>query len=130
LGAQQPSFAGSMDEVAIFNQALEAQQVQQVYNAFSAAMCKPTLQGITPGPPNSTIPVGSTLQFNAVGTYSDSTTHDLTTSAIWSSSDPAIATISQLGLATGLMGGATTITATLNSLSGPTTLTVTAPSPV
>ncbi len=42
----------------------------------------------------------------------------------WSSSDTAVATIDQNGLATGLSPGVTTITATSGSVSGSTTLTV------
>src|SRR4029077_17001040 len=36
LGAVQPSFNGAIDEIAIFNQALNSQQIQQIYTAFSA----------------------------------------------------------------------------------------------
>jgi len=43
IWVQKPSFAGLMDEAAIFNQVLNVQQIQQAYNAFSGGMCKPTL---------------------------------------------------------------------------------------
>lgn len=45
----------------------------------------------------------------------------------WSSSNTAVATINQTGLATGLSPGATTITATSGTISGSTTLTVVSP---
>jgi trimeric autotransporter adhesin len=124
LGAQKPSFTGSMDEVAIFNQALSAQQIQQIYNAFSAGMCKPTLQSIAVTPANPSLAPGTSLQFGAVGTYSDSTNHDLTTSASWSTSDSTVATVNASGLATAAANGSATVSAFLGSENGSTTLTV------
>ncbi len=124
LGGQNPSFTGAMDEVAIFNQALSAQQIQQIYNASSAGMCKPTLQAITVNPANPSIAPGILLQFSAAGTYSDGTTHDLTSSATWSSSNPAAATISGTGMATGVAIGSATITAALGAQAGSTNLNV------
>jgi uncharacterized protein YjdB len=122
-GAQQPSFAGSMDEIAIFNQALSAQQIEQIYNAFSGGICKPTLQTITINPAIPSIAVELSLQFDAVGSYSDLSTHDLTTSSNWSTADPTVATIGAGGLVTGVGSGSTTISATLG-LQGSTSLTV------
>ena len=124
LGGQQPSFAGSMDEVAIFNQALSSQQVQQVYNAASAGMCKPTLQAVTVNPANPSIAPGIVLPFSATGTYSDTTTHDLTTSATWSSSNPAAATVNGSGQATAVAIGSSTISAALGAQAGSTNLNV------
>ncbi len=64
----------------------------------------------------------------ATGTYSDNTTQDITTSVTWSSSNTAVATISNTngsnGLATTLVTGTTTITASLDGVSGFTLLTV------
>jgi len=51
-------FSGLMDEVAIFNQALSAQQIQQAYSAFSGGMCKPTLQSIAVTPVSPSIAAG------------------------------------------------------------------------
>jgi trimeric autotransporter adhesin len=124
LGGQQPSFAGSMDEVAIFNQALSSQQVQQVYNAASAGMCKPTLQAVTVNPANPSIAPGIVLPFSATGTYSDTTTHDLTTSATWSSSNPAAATVNGSGQVTAVAIGSSTISAALGAQAGSTNLNV------
>ena len=124
LGAQKPSFAGSMDEVAIFNQALGAQQIQQIYNAFSAGMCKPTLQSIALTPVSPSMAAGLFQQFDAVGSYSDGTTHDLTTSATWSSSNPAVATVNGSGQATAVAIGNATIAAALGAETGSTNLSV------
>src|SRR6266699_1344748 len=79
--------------------------------------------GVTPANPN--LPQGLTRQFTATGTYSDSSTQDLTAQVAWSSSNTGVATIDSAGLATSVAGGAPTITATLGLVSGNTTLTVT-----
>jgi len=83
---------------------------------------------VTPATPS--VAAGRTLQFTAIGTFSDLTTQDLTTQVTWASSDPAIATISNAagsqGLASAVAAGTSTISATLGAISGSTTLTVTA----
>src|SRR5437773_757750 len=84
-----------------------------------------TLSTIAVTPTNPSIANGTTRQFTATGTYSDSTTQDLTTQVAWSSSAAGVATISNAsgskGLATSVAAGTTTITATLGGVSGSTT---------
>ncbi len=81
-------------------------------------------------PTNPSIPKGTVQQFIATGIYSDHSTQDLTAQALWSSSSTSIATISNTagssGLATSLAAGSAVISAALNTISGTTTLTVTA----
>lgn len=83
------------------------------------------LTSLAVGPANPTVTAGFTQQFSATGTFSDGTTQDLTSTVAWDSSNPAAAGINGAGLATTLAAGATSITATLNGVSGGTTLTVT-----
>jgi hypothetical protein len=87
------------------------------------------LVSITVTPANPSIVLGTTEQFTAIGIYSDCSTKDITASVTWSSSAESVATISNAagsnGMATSVAAGATTIRATLGSLSGSTTLTVT-----
>jgi trimeric autotransporter adhesin len=89
-----------------------------------------TLASITITPLNPSIARGTSRQFTATGTYSDSTTQNLTDSVAWYSSNTAVAAISNAagskGLATSAATGATTITASSGTVSGSTTLTVTA----
>ncbi|HXX02534.1 MAG TPA: Ig-like domain-containing protein, partial [Candidatus Acidoferrales bacterium] len=124
VGAQQTSFTGSMDEIAVFNQALTPLQIQQIYNAFSAGICKPTLQTIAVNPPSPTLVPGLSLQLDAVGSYSDNSTHDLTTSAIWGSSNSSVATVSPSGLVTANASGGTSVSASLGTTQGSTSLSV------
>ena len=83
-----------------------------------------TLASIAVTPADTTIPKGTTQQFTATGTYSDASTADLTSSVTWSSSDVGVATITSTGLATGLVSGITNISATSDSTTGSTSLTV------
>jgi uncharacterized protein YjdB len=89
------------------------------------------LLSISVDPPDSTIAKGTTVQLTATGTFSDSTTQDLTSSVAWDSSDDANAHVSNAagtqGLVTGTgQGGPATITATSGGISGTATVTVTA----
>src|SRR3972149_1348218 len=76
-----------------------------------------TLVSIGISPTNPSISLGTGQQFTATGVFSDGTTHDLTTSVTWGSSDSTIATISNAlgseGLATSVAAGSATITASL-----------------
>jgi trimeric autotransporter adhesin len=83
-----------------------------------------TLVSLAIAPVNSSMPDDATKPFTATGTFSDNSTQDMTQSVLWSSSTPAVATITNLGLVSSLSTGTTTITAMLGSVSNSTTLTV------
>jgi hypothetical protein len=79
---------------------------------------------VTPATPS--LAKGGTLQFTAVGSFSDKSTEDLTSLVTWASATPTVATIGSSGLATALATGTSKISATLQGVSGSTVLTVTA----
>jgi hypothetical protein len=85
---------------------------------------------VTPALP--TVSKGTTRQFTATGSYSDGSVRDLTTSVVWSSSVLTVAAISNAGgsegLATGLTGGVSAISARLGAITASTSLTVSASS--
>ena len=90
------------------------------------------LQSITVTPVSPNSPIGAPLQFTATGTYSDSTTRDLTSSVNWTSSDEKVAVIEnrpvpESGEAQGLKLGQSTITAidSDSGIQGSTVMTVT-----
>jgi hypothetical protein len=91
-----------------------------------------TLASIGVTPATSSIAKGTSQQFTAVGTYTDDTSLDLTDSVTWSSSDAAVASISNAsgsrGKATGAAVGGTAVTiyAAAGSIRGTATLAVTA----
>ena len=92
----------------------------------------PALLTITPAPSftisvlpkDQNIGTGATLQYQAIATYSDTTTKDVTNQVTWYSDTPSVASISTTGLATGIGNGRTNIQASLNGVMGQTTLTV------
>ena len=84
----------------------------------------PTLSTVSVGPVAQTIVTGATLQFTATGTYSNSSTQDVSSQATWTSSNTAVATIGSSGLVTPVGPGSTAISATVSGVTGGTTLTV------
>ena len=89
-----------------------------------------TLVAIEVNPADTSIAKGTTRQFAATGIYTDASTQDLTKQVTWNSSNIAVASISNAagsnGLASALGVGPATISATLGTVSGTTTLGVTA----
>ena len=83
-----------------------------------------TLSSITIRPPNKQIAKLTSQQFEAIGTYTDGSTHNVTGQVAWTSSNTVVAVIGIRGLAKALVPGTTTITATLGSISATTTLVV------
>jgi hypothetical protein len=93
------------------------------------------LVSIAVTPANTSIPVGGTQQFTATGTYTDTTTQNLTSSVSWGSTNTGAATIvnggANAGKASGVGAGSSTIgasTGTSPVISDSTTLTVTSTS--
>lgn len=90
-----------------------------------------TLSSVSISPSSASVPVGLKQQFSATGTFSDNSTQDLTQLVTWSSSNGAVAAISNAagsrGLATALAQGSTTVSAMLSGKTGSAPMTVTAP---
>ncbi|HKA58466.1 MAG TPA: Ig-like domain-containing protein, partial [Gemmatimonadales bacterium] len=77
-------------------------------------------------PATATVDVGATVQLTA--TPRDANGNPLTGRAVtWTSSDPAIATVSATGLVSGVAGGPVTITATSEGQSGTAAVTIHVP---
>ncbi len=72
------------------------------------------------------VPVGTSVQFQAVGALGDGSSANETGTATWQSGDPTIATVSATGLVTGVAVGSTTITATMSGVAGSSPVTVSA----
>lgn len=82
-----------------------------------------TLSSVLVSPANVNIPNGTTQHFTARATYSDGSVVDVTTMASWTSSKATVATVAD-GDAAATGNGASTITATFNTLKSAATLTV------
>ncbi|GJJ00341.1 hypothetical protein RugamoR64_08790 [Duganella rhizosphaerae] len=83
-----------------------------------------TLTSIAVTPQAPTVQIAATRQLAVIGTYSDSSTQDLTVGATFSSATPASATVSSGGLVTGAASGSSVITVSTNGKSATTTVTV------
>jgi hypothetical protein len=83
-----------------------------------------TLVSIAVSPSSATIPLGSSQQFTATGTFSDKSTVVITNQVTWSSSEPNIAVVKSTGNAVSAGSGTVTIQATMGTVSGTATLTV------
>lgn len=98
-----------------------------VSGAGSLTVTAAILQSVAVTPANDTVPIGTITPFTATGTYSDNSTQDLTSTAAWTSSNTAQASITSPGgvvTALALTNTAITITATSGTVSGNTGLTV------
>ncbi len=80
-----------------------------------------TLKTLAITPASAGISLGTSLQYTATGTFSDSTTQNLSNQVNWASSVPTIAVMNLTGLATSTGVGSTNVTATSNITTPATT---------
>ncbi|HEU4376729.1 MAG TPA: Ig-like domain-containing protein, partial [Telluria sp.] len=81
-----------------------------------------TLVSVALSPLNPSINIGAAQKFAVTGTFSDSTTADVTANSTFKSGTPAVATIdAATGLALGVSAGPSLITATSGGISNSTT---------
>lgn len=85
-----------------------------------------TLQSIAVTPANSSLGVGATQGFVAIGTYSDASTQNITSNVTWASSAQAVASINTAGVVSAVTTGTTNISAAMGAVTGSTPLTITA----
>jgi len=86
---------------------------------------EPVSIAITPG--NISMAAGDSQQLAAFAAFTDGSTHQLTSSLTWQSSDTNIATISSAGIVQGVSVGSTTLSVTSGSITGSAMVTVSAP---
>jgi plastocyanin len=90
-----------------------------------------TLTSITLMPQNYSVVSGTAQQLMAMGNYADNTMEDISDEVTWSSSNPAVAMVSDAAGTNGLVSthaaGQATITASMDGQSGSTQFTVTSP---
>jgi trimeric autotransporter adhesin len=104
-------------------------QQGSVSGAAALVVESSALSSVTVTPATATVAEQTATQFNAVGTFGDGSTQNLTSSVSWTSSPASVATVSNAsptkGLAAGVAPGTATITALFAGQSGAATLTVT-----
>ncbi|HBL01827.1 MAG TPA: hypothetical protein DDZ61_04275 [Aeromonas salmonicida] len=77
-------------------------------------------------PPTTRLAKGLTLQLQAIATLSDDTTRDVSTQASWQSSNPTVLSVDDKGKATAIEAGDATVTATVQGVTGQTTVSAVA----
>lgn len=87
----------------------------------------PTLERVEVTPAAATVAAGRTVLFSAKGIFTDGTTVPLTSDVLWGSSEPALATITNDGLAKVSAAGNVTITAVFKKQIGTASLTAIPP---
>jgi uncharacterized protein YjdB len=79
-------------------------------NPTTQSTAQPTLQGLSILSPGTAFSVGSTLQLDAFGLYSDGAKAKLTDQVTWSSSDDSLVAVDQTGVARLLKAGRARVT--------------------
>lgn len=91
-----------------------------------ASTATPTVRAIDITPASPAIAAGTSTQLAATAVYTDNSHRDVTAEVAWTSSNTAVATVApSSGTVVGTGPGTTTVSASLNGLSGSATLTVT-----
>ncbi len=85
-----------------------------------------TLLSLTIEPTTSVFVAGIKQPLSARGGFDNGTVHDLTEQVVWNSSDPAVVSVSDVGMATAVSVGTTTVSAGLGDVSQSNQLTVSA----
>jgi uncharacterized protein YjdB len=116
----------------VTSNALGSATISATYSGVSGSaavtVTAPALVSLAVSPASVSIAQGTTVQFAAIGTFTDGSTKNVTGSVQWTSANRSVASINVNGvpgLAMGIAAGTSTITATSGSVSSGAALTVT-----
>ena len=123
LAAATVSGTGLATAVAT-GQSVMTATVGAVSGSATLTVSGATVTSVVVTPSNPTIANGTTQQYTAMANFTSGPPQDVTSSAVWTSSQTGFATIAPGGLASAVAPGTTTITATFEGQSGSTDLTV------
>lgn len=96
--------------------------------AAALTVSNASLVSISVTPSSTTIPLATSQQFVANGSFDDGTAQEISATASWQSSSPNLARVSSVGVVTGAGVGRTTISASSGAVTGSTLATVDASS--
>jgi trimeric autotransporter adhesin len=111
--------AGSVTITATFTT-----PTQTLSDSTTLTVSSASIVSVSVAPAAPSIALGSAQEFTATGTFTDSTSQDITSVSQWTSSDLAVAVINKTGLATSAGQGTSNITATFKTITGTAVLTV------
>ena len=129
LWATSPSSTAAIDTTGLVKgmgvgTAQVSAQYQGVTGNASLTVAPPIVVSINVTPNWSSVAVGKSEQLHATGTFSDGSTSDLTLTALWASTETAVASVSVHGSTTGSAAGVTPITASSGGVRGAAVVTV------
>lgn len=101
--------------------------VGAIVDTTRVTVTPPVLTSITLTPANPALEKSQTVQLGAQGLYSDGSTAPVTSQVTWSSSTAAVATVSSTGEVWAMTPGTTTVSASLQGVTGTTTISVNRP---
>jgi hypothetical protein len=119
---------GAISTLKANSVAIQAQDsASGVSGSVNLQITAANLVSIQISPKSAQIPAGGSQQYSAMGTYSDQSSMDITSTITWASSNPSVASITAQGLAKGSQNGIITISATdpSSQVSAQATLSVT-----
>src|SRR5882762_1242389 len=97
-------------------------------SASSLTVSNANLVSISVTPASSVVPLATSQQFVANGSFDDGTQQNIGETANWTSSSPTVARVSSVGVVTGIGLGSSTITASSGGVNGTAATTVDASS--
>ncbi|MDO8665089.1 MAG: Ig-like domain-containing protein, partial [Gemmatimonadales bacterium] len=128
VGGVGTDFDGWYDNLVIPAADLPAPAAQPVPQAVPARPGGPILASVTVSPDTVTfLEAGATRRLAATPRDSSGAPMTVSQRVVWTSSDPAVAQVTQTGLVMGLASGTATIRATVGQMSGTATVTVRLP---
>jgi hypothetical protein len=101
--------------------------VSSITGKASLTVSAAALSGISISAASATVPLGDTLQLNAMGHFTDGSTQDVTGSVNWSSSSRGVLTVAASGLATAIAVGTVSVAASSSTITGVVSLAVSGP---
>ena len=104
-------------------------QLTAVYQTLTASttsfmVTQAALVSITFNPANPTVAAGTGTQVSVIGTFSDGSTQDLTSTAMFTSSNTAAVTVSSSGVVTGVAPGSSMVSVSVNGVTNSFNVTV------
>lgn len=126
--AAQPGVATITSTGLAVSKAVGNTQVTASLNSLNASgqltVSPAALASIAVRSKEASVPLGASEQFSAIGTYTDGSTMDLTSTATWSSSAPGVVSINGAGMAATKAVGSSSIAAAAGGISGMTAFAV------
>jgi hypothetical protein len=121
---------GTVKAIGVGNTQIVAKLSGKTSNIVNAIITDAALQTIKVEPGDASLPEGTTLQYAALGSFSDGSIKDISNDVSWGTSNAGIATINEKGLLKGEEtsdGRTTNVFASFDGIYGLTDVTVTEP---